>query len=62
MERYKRKFEEGTLKIFEEFIKFYNESKDISVFSNGLYESMQRFLTENEIKKVIHNLNKQVRL
>lgn len=49
MKRYKR-LEEGTLKIFEEFIKFYNESRDISVFSDGLYESMQRFLTEDEIK------------
>jgi hypothetical protein len=39
MKRYKR-LEEGTLKIFEEFIKFYNESRDISVFSDGLYESM----------------------
>jgi len=55
MKRYKR-LEEGTLKIFEEFIKFYNESKNISVFSDGLYESMQRFLTEEEIKQVINNL------
>lgn len=58
MKRYKR-FKEGTLKIFEEFIKFYNESKDISIFSDGLYESMQRFLTEDEIKEVINNLNKK---
>lgn len=60
MKRYKR-LEEGTLKIFEEFIKFYNESRDISVFSDGLYESMQRFLTEDEIKQVVINFRKQVR-
>jgi hypothetical protein len=59
MKPYRTLYKEGTILVYEELLRFLNESRDMDVFSEGLNEALSKFLTRDEInsigKKLIKN-------